>query len=79
MAKYKDKIDLYSDRGKLIESDVPIEAVSPLLNPTIRKIINTTKRTVAINLGGIEKSLASGKLGGKEKNTKQSDEVRHRW
>ncbi|BDC35444.1 MAG: coenzyme-B sulfoethylthiotransferase subunit beta [Candidatus Methanoliparum thermophilum] len=67
MAKYKDKIDLYSDRGKLIESDVPIEAVSPLLNPTIRKIINTTKRTVAINLGGIEKSLASGKLGGKEK------------
>ncbi|MBN1786469.1 MAG: hypothetical protein JW825_05755, partial [Candidatus Methanofastidiosa archaeon] len=29
MLKYQDKIDLYDNRGKLIESDVPLEAISP--------------------------------------------------
>jgi hypothetical protein len=31
MAKYKDKIDLYDDRGKVIEKGVPLEAISPLV------------------------------------------------
>ncbi|VUT23566.1 MAG: Methyl-coenzyme M reductase I subunit beta [Candidatus Methanolliviera sp. GoM_oil] len=65
MVKYEEKIDLYSDRGKLIEEGVPLEAISPLVNPAIKKIINLTKRTVAINLGGVEKALETGKLGGK--------------
>jgi len=65
MVKYEEKIDLYSDRGNLVEEGVPLEAISPLVNPTIKKIINLTKRTVAINLAGVEKALETGKLGGK--------------
>lgn len=65
MPKYKDKIDLYDDKGTLLEKDVPLEAVSPIVNPAIRKLINLTKRTVAVNLEGVEHSLHSGKVGGK--------------
>jgi methyl-coenzyme M reductase beta subunit len=65
MPKFKDKIDLYDDKGKLLEKDVPLEAVSPVINPAIRKIVNLTKRTVAVNLEGIESALKSGKVGGK--------------
>jgi len=36
--KYKDKIDLYDDKGKLLESEVPLEAISPLFNPAIESI-----------------------------------------
>jgi len=36
MAKYKDKVDLYDDRGKLIEKQVPLEAISPLYNAAIK-------------------------------------------
>ncbi len=36
MPKYSDKIDLYSDRGKLVESGVPLEALSPLKNEAYR-------------------------------------------
>ncbi len=64
MAKYKDKLDLYDDRGKLIESDVPLEAISPLHNKAIKKVHSLAKRTVAVNLDGIEKALRTGKLGG---------------
>ncbi len=62
--KYKDKIDLYSEEGKLLESNVPLEAISPILNPAIKKIIHTLMRSVAVNLEGIEKSLANGTVGG---------------
>lgn len=65
MPKYKDKIDLYDDKGKLLEKDVPLEAVSPVVNPAIRKIVNLTKRSVAVNLDGIENALKTGKVGGK--------------
>ncbi len=65
MPKFKDKIDLYDDKGKLLEKDVPIEAISPVVNPAIRKIINLTKRSVAVSLEGLEHSLHSGKVGGK--------------
>lgn len=64
MAKYKDKIDLYDDRGKLIEKDVPLEAISPLYNPAIQRIASLAKRTIAVDLAGIEKSLKTGKVGG---------------
>lgn len=64
MVKYADKIDLYSDRGELIEADVPLEAISPIFNPVIRKIISSIKRTVAVNLAGIQKALEVGAVGG---------------
>jgi len=66
MAKYSDKIDLYSDEGSFIESGIPIEAISPLTNPAIRKIVRTVKRSVAVNLKGIEKALRTGAVGGNQ-------------
>lgn len=64
MAKFDDKVDLYDDRGNLAESDVPIEALSPLRNPAIKRIIQGIKRTVAVNLEGIENALKTAKVGG---------------
>lgn len=65
MPTYEDKIDLYGTDGKLLESDVPLEAVSPMLNPTIENIVQEVKRSVAVNLSGIEKSLEKAAYGGK--------------
>ena len=65
MAKFDDKIDLYDDKGNLVEEQVPIEALSPLRNSAIKKIVQGVKRTVAVNLEGIEGSLKSAKVGGK--------------
>jgi methyl-coenzyme M reductase beta subunit len=59
-----DKIDLYSDRGVLLQSDVDLDAVSPLKNTAMKKLIDQTKRTVAVNLAGIENALKNGKVGG---------------
>jgi methyl-coenzyme M reductase beta subunit len=65
MAKYKDTCDLYDDEGKLLKSNVTLEKVSPLVNPGVRKIIDLTKRTVAVNLAGIDEAMKTGKVGGK--------------
>ncbi|MEW6010699.1 coenzyme-B sulfoethylthiotransferase subunit beta [Methanobacterium alkalithermotolerans] len=64
MAKFDDKVDLYDDRGNLVESQVPLEALSPLRNPAIKSIIQGIKRTVAVNLEGIENALKAAKVGG---------------
>jgi methyl-coenzyme M reductase beta subunit len=64
MARFEDKIDLYDDRGNLVESQVPIEALSPLFNPAIKSIIQGIKRTVAVNLEGIENTLKTAKVAG---------------
>lgn len=64
MPKYEDVIDLYDDYGKRIAKDVPLEAISPLRNKAIQKIASLTKRTIAVNLAGIEKALASGSIAG---------------
>ncbi len=63
MAKFKDTIDLYDDAGKLLKSGVALDKISPLVNPATRKLINLTKRTIAVNLGGIENNLRIGKVG----------------
>jgi methyl-coenzyme M reductase beta subunit len=63
MAKYKETCDLYDDEGKLLKSNVNLEKVSPLVNPAIKKLINLTKRTVAINLAGIETGIKTGAMG----------------
>ena len=60
-----DKIDLYNDRGKLLESDVDIMDIAPTKNDAIKEIIDDTKKSVAINLKGIQKALSTGKMGGK--------------
>ncbi|MCK5109137.1 MAG: hypothetical protein KAR25_05550, partial [Methanosarcinales archaeon] len=36
-----DKIDLYDDRGKLLKSDVDLQAISPLKNSAILGMVNT--------------------------------------
>ena len=63
MAKFKDVIDLYDDNGKLLKSNVALEKISPLVNPAIKKIIDDTKRTVAVNIGGMQDALKTGKIG----------------
>jgi len=60
-----EKIDIYDDRGKLLESGVDLIDIAPTRNDAIQKIVTETKRSVAINLAGIEKALATGKMGGK--------------
>ena len=62
-----DKIDIYDDRGKLLESNVDLLNVAPTRNAAIQSIIKDTKRTVAVNLAGIEKALKTGTMGGKAK------------
>ena len=64
MAKFEDKIDLYDDKGKLVEAQVPIEALSPLRNPAIKSIVQGIKRTVALNLEGTQNALMTAKVGG---------------
>ncbi|WP_342678126.1 coenzyme-B sulfoethylthiotransferase subunit beta [Methanofollis sp. UBA420] len=63
MAAYSETIDLYSDDGKLLKSGVTLDKISPLVNPATSKIIDLTKRTINVNLGGIEQALKIGKLG----------------
>jgi methyl-coenzyme M reductase beta subunit len=65
MPIYDDKLDLYGVDGKLLEENVPLEAISPMLNPTIEKIVHAVKRSVAVNLSAIESSLENAKFGGK--------------
>ncbi len=63
--KQKDTIDLYDDEGKLLKSNVTLDKISPLVNKGAGNIIDLTKRTVAVNLAGIEEALKTGKFGGK--------------
>ncbi len=60
-----DKIDLYSDRGAKLKSGVDLNAISPMRNAAIKKIVTGIKRTAAVDLAGIEKVLATATLGGK--------------
>jgi methyl-coenzyme M reductase beta subunit len=59
-----DKIDIYDDRGKLLESGANLLDIAPTRNAAIQNIIKDTKRTVAVNLAGIEKALSTGVMGG---------------
>lgn len=59
-----DKIDIYDDKGKLLESGVDLMDIAPTRNAAIQNIVKDTKRTVAVNLAGIENALANGKMGG---------------
>jgi methyl-coenzyme M reductase beta subunit len=65
MAKYKDSVDLYDDEGKLLKSGVALDKISPLTNKGSLKLIDLTKRTVAVNLAGIDNAVKTGQMGGK--------------
>jgi methyl-coenzyme M reductase beta subunit len=60
MAYLTDKIDLYGDKGQVLASDVPLEAVTPVQNPAVKEIASTFKRSIAVNLAGAQKALATG-------------------
>ena len=59
MPKYEDVVDLYDDNGKRIAKDVPLEAISPLRNNAIKKIVSLTKRTCAVSLAGSQCAKSS--------------------
>jgi methyl-coenzyme M reductase beta subunit len=65
MAKYKDSVDLYDDEGKLLKSGVTLDKISPLTNKGVLKLIDLAKRTVAVNLAGIDNAVKTGQMGGK--------------
>ncbi|MCX9080560.1 MAG: coenzyme-B sulfoethylthiotransferase subunit beta, partial [Candidatus Methanoperedens sp.] len=56
---------LYSDRGAKLKSGVDINDISPMRNAAIKNIVTGIKRTAAVDLAGIEKTLATSAIGGK--------------
>ncbi|MEO2241963.1 MAG: coenzyme-B sulfoethylthiotransferase subunit beta [Euryarchaeota archaeon] len=63
--RFEDTVDLYDDRGNCVAEDVPIEVLSPMRNEAIQSIVRDIKRTVAVDLEGIENSLQNAAVGGK--------------
>jgi methyl-coenzyme M reductase beta subunit len=63
--RFEDTVDLYDDRGNCVAEDVPIEVLSPMRNEAIQSIVRDIKRTVAVDLEGIENALRNATVGGK--------------
>ncbi len=61
--KYDDKVDIFDDMGQLITEDLPVETLSPLINPFMLKILDFFKRTAFINLRKLEFMLQNGAIG----------------
>lgn len=61
--KYQDKIDIYDDRGQLLGENIPLEALSPLYNPYINKLLQIIKSTVFIDLQKLQKMFRLGQVG----------------
>lgn len=61
--KYEDKVDLYSDEGKVLAEGIPIEALSPLRNPYMGELYVTMKRTVVIDMKKLEGMIRDGRTG----------------
>ncbi|MHA1651614.1 MAG: coenzyme-B sulfoethylthiotransferase subunit beta [Candidatus Helarchaeota archaeon] len=61
--KYQDYVDIYSDKGKVLGENIPIEALSPLYNPYINKLLQIVKSTVFIDLAKLQRMLAKGQVG----------------
>jgi len=75
--KFEDKIDIFDDLGNCLAEDIPIEALSPLNNPYIIKVLNFFKATAFINLKKIETMLQQGIFG--HSSATRSDEVQMPW
>ncbi len=61
--KYKNKVDLYNDEGKVLAENIPIEALSPLRNPYMGEIYVTMKKTVVVDLKKLEGMIRDGRCG----------------
>lgn len=61
--KFEERIDLYSDEGKVLAEKIPIEALSPLRNPYMGEIYVTMKKTVVVDLKKLERMLREGECG----------------
>ncbi|MHA1384862.1 MAG: coenzyme-B sulfoethylthiotransferase subunit beta [Candidatus Helarchaeota archaeon] len=61
--KYKDVFDLYSDTGECIAEDVPLEAISPMYNPYLQKILETFNSTAFIDLEKVQNMFSRGRAG----------------
>ena len=60
---YEDKVDLYSDEGKVLAENIPIEALSPLKNPYMGEMFVTLKKTVVVDLKKLQDMLRNGEAG----------------
>jgi len=60
-----DEIDLYDDKGNVLAKGVPIDAISPLTNEAMRRIISLTVRTGAVDMAGLDKKLKTGAIAGR--------------
>ncbi len=60
-----DEIDLYDDRGNVLAKGVPLDAISPLKNAAIKKIVSMTIRTGAVDMAGLDKKLKTGTIAGR--------------
>lgn len=60
-----DEVDLYDDKGGVLAKGVPIEALSPLKNAAIKKIVSMTIRTGAVDMAGLDKKLKTGTIAGR--------------
>ena len=61
--KYEDKVDVFDDLGNNLVEDLPIETLSPLINPYMLRILDFFKRTAFINLKKLEFILQKGQIG----------------
>ena len=75
--RYKDRIDLYSDAGECIAEDIPLEAISPLVNPYIRRFLRLIKSIAFVDLKAIETMARAGRAG--HTTSLRRDEVQMPW
>ncbi|MFX0132579.1 MAG: methyl-coenzyme M reductase subunit beta [Candidatus Hodarchaeota archaeon] len=61
--KYKDIFDLYSDTGECLAEDVPLEAISPMYNKQVQKILDIFRRTAFIDLEKVQNMFSRGRAG----------------
>lgn len=75
--RYKDKIDIYSDAGECIAENIPLEAISPLVNPYIRQFLRFIKSTAFVDLQKIESMALAGRAG--HTTSMRQDEIQMPW
>ncbi len=75
--RFKDRIDLYSDNGDCIAENIPLETISPLVNPYIRKFLHFIKSTALVDLKTIETMAQAGRAG--HITALRRDEVQMPW
>ncbi len=61
--KYKDIFDLYSDTGECLAEDVPLEAISPMYNKHVQKLLKIFRTTAFIDLEKVQNMFSRGRAG----------------